>query len=69
LQVPGVDAKLAAPAKERSMAEDKSKSEAAAVTPQPVEIDDSDVGAGAELGVWVTALICAVLILLAIFAL
>ena len=51
------------------MAENKSKSEAAAVTPQPVEIDDSDVGAGAELGVWVTALICAVLILLAIFAL
>jgi len=51
------------------MAGDKEQGKAAAVIPQPVEIDDSDVGAGAELGVWVTALICVVLILLAIFAL
>jgi hypothetical protein len=69
LRVPIVDAKLSAPAKEISMAEDKNDGKAAAVIPQPVEIDDSDVGAGAELGVWVTALICVVLILLAIFAL
>ena len=36
---------------------------------EPVEVDDSDIGAGAELGVWVTALLCVVLVLLAIFAL
>ena len=51
------------------MVGDKEQGKAATVIPQPVEIDDSDVGAGAELGVWVTALICVVLILLAIFAL
>jgi carbon monoxide dehydrogenase subunit G len=59
----------ATPMEEEAMADDKDEGKAAAITPQPVEIDDSDVGAGAELGVWVTALICAVLILLAIFAL
>lgn len=39
------------------------------ITSEPVEIDDSAVGAGAGLGVWVTGLIVVVLILLAIFGL
>ncbi|MDX1400776.1 MAG: carbon monoxide dehydrogenase subunit G [Kiloniellales bacterium] len=42
---------------------------AGGITTEPVEVDDSDIGAGAELGVWVTALLCVVLLLLAIFAL
>jgi len=36
---------------------------------QPIELDDSDIGAGAPTGVWVTGLLMAVLILLAFFAL
>jgi len=49
--------------------------EAPAAAPAPVpaaagaEADDSDVGKGVSLGVWVTGLLFAVLILLAIFAL
>ncbi len=39
------------------------------IVPQPVEVDDSDVGAGAATGVWVTGLLCCVLLLLAIFGL
>ena len=54
--------------KEELMAEEKPKG-SGDVTPTPVEVDDSDIGAGVDTGVWVTALICVVLILLAIFAL
>ena len=39
------------------------------IVPQPVEVDDSDIGAGASTGVWVTGLLCVVLVLLAIFGL
>ena len=39
------------------------------IAPQPVEVDDSDIGAGAAIGVWVTGLLCCVLLLLAIFGL
>lgn len=39
------------------------------IVPQPVEVDDSDIGAGAATGVWVTGLLCVVLLLLAIFGL
>lgn len=39
------------------------------VTPQPVEVSDADVGAGAAMGVWIAGLILVVLILLAIFGL
>ena len=39
------------------------------IVSEPVEVSDADVGAGASTGVWVTALIVAVLILLAIFGL
>ncbi len=35
----------------------------------PVEVDDSDIGAGAEYGTLVTACICVLLIILGIFAL
>ncbi len=34
----------------------------------PVEVDNSDVGAGAATGIWVTGLLCVVLLLLAFFA-
>ena len=47
----------------------KEKHDGQGVTPTPVEVNDSDIGAGADTGVWVTALLCVVLILLAIFAL
>ena len=36
---------------------------------EPVEVSNADVGAGARTGVWVTGLLVAVLILLAIFGL
>jgi carbon monoxide dehydrogenase subunit G len=36
---------------------------------QPAELDDSDVGAGASTGIWVTGLLIVVLLLLAFFAL
>ena len=39
------------------------------VAASPVEVDDSDVGAGAATGVWVTGLLSVVLVLVAIFAL
>ena len=39
------------------------------ITTEPMEVDNSDVGAGASVGVWVTGVIVAVLILLAIFGL
>ena len=39
------------------------------VAPSPVEVDDSDVGAGAAPGVWVTGVLSVVLVLVAIFAL
>jgi hypothetical protein len=51
LRVPIVDAKLSAPAKEISMAEDKNDGKAAAVIPQPVEIDDSETSAPAPSSV------------------
>lgn len=41
----------------------------AAALPEAAEISDTDVGAGARLGVWVAGTILAVLILLAIFGL
>jgi carbon monoxide dehydrogenase subunit G len=47
----------------------KHSSPAGGIIAEPVEVDDSDIGAGTELGVWVTALLCIVLVLLAIFAL
>ena len=49
--------------------EHKHAEPAGGIITEPAEIDDSDIGAGAELGVWVTALLCVVLILLAIFGL
>jgi hypothetical protein len=36
---------------------------------QPIDLDDSDVGAGASTGVWVVGLLMVVLIMLAFFAL
>ena len=36
---------------------------------QPIDLDDSDVGAGARTGVWVTGLVVAIMLLLAFFAL
>lgn len=36
---------------------------------QPIELDDSNVGAGAATGVWVTGLMLAVMIMLAAFTL
>ncbi len=41
--------------------------EADKVTPHPVEVDNADVGAGAKVGVWVAALIIAVVLLYFIF--
>ncbi|MDJ0607793.1 MAG: hypothetical protein QNJ67_02365 [Kiloniellales bacterium] len=35
----------------------------------PVEVDDSDVGAGAGVGTWVAGIFSAVLILLAVYGL
>ena len=57
--------------KELKMAdkEHKDTEPAGGIVTEPAQIDDSDIGAGAELGVWVTALLCVVLILLAIFGL
>ena len=45
------------------------KAAAAGVVPEPVEVSDADVGAGARLGVWVAGTILVVLVLLAIFGL
>ena len=45
------------------------ESPAGGIIAEPVEVDDSDIGAGTDLGIWVTALLCIVLVLLAIFAL
>ena len=39
------------------------------VTPEPVEVSNADVGAGAATGKWVAGLILVVLILLAVFGL
>ena len=39
------------------------------IVPQPVEVDDSDIGAGASTGVWVTGLLSVVFLLLLIFGL
>ena len=39
------------------------------VATAPVGVDDSDVGAGAATGVWVTGLLSVVLVLVAIFGL
>jgi len=36
---------------------------------QPIELDDSNIDAGAPTGVWVTGLLMLVLIMLAFFAL
>ena len=41
----------------------------AQLSDQPLELDDSDVGAGVSTGVWVTGLLVVVLLLLAFFAL
>ncbi len=41
----------------------------AGVVPEPVEVSDADVGAGARLGVWVAGTILVALLLLAIFGL
>ena len=59
------------PETDEEVAEAASPVEAAEaqLSDQPLELDDSDVGAGVSTGVWVTGLLVVVLLLLAFFAL